>query len=213
MVLSRERGKPGPSIEIDFTSYKIRPIERRSRCHWTIAERQVCGRHVVEQFAKVRALLGQRFDASLDTAFVDEFAKQRDQLGAHAIPEVLRRCVTGIFTPCFRARLEKRDEFAFRERQKRATENALSRTHAGDARYVTPAKEFQQRRLGLVISVMTLERDIRFERFEEFNCRISTPLSRVGLKIGWCEGLLGDANVKLDVESRAQRLDEDGVVG
>jgi hypothetical protein len=213
LVLSRKRGKPGPKIEINFTSHEIRPIERRIRSHWTIAVRQVCGRHFVKQFAKVRALLSQRFDARLNTAFVDEFAEQRDQLGAHAIPEVLRRCVTGIFTPCFRARLEKRDEFAFRERQKRATENALARTHAGDARYVTPAKEFQQRRLGLVISMMTLEHDIRFERLEEFNCRISTPLSRICLKIGWREGLLGDANVKLDVQSRAQRLDEDGVVG
>ena len=198
MVLSRERGKPGPNIEINLTSHEIRPIERRRRCHWPIAVRQVCGRHFVEQFAKVRALLGQRLDARRDTAFVDKFAKQRDQLCAHAIPEVLRRCITGIFTPCFRARLEKRDEFAFRERQKRATENALARTHAGDARNVTPTKEFQQRRLGLVISVMTLENDISFECFEEFNCCISTPLSRIGLKIGWREGLLGYANVKLD---------------
>ena len=40
--------------------------------------REVCGWHVVEQFAKVGTLNRQRFDSRLEAAFVDEFAKQRD---------------------------------------------------------------------------------------------------------------------------------------
>ena len=52
--------------------------------------REVRGRCVVEQFAKVGTLCRQRFDSRLETAFVDEFAKQRDQLGTYTISEIFR---------------------------------------------------------------------------------------------------------------------------
>ena len=78
---------------------------------------------------------------------------------------------------------------------------------------MTPANEFQQNRLGLVVGVMTLQRDVRAERLQKSNSFITAPLSRLCLKIRQREGLLGSANVKLDVESRTQRLDKHGVFG
>ena len=78
---------------------------------------------------------------------------------------------------------------------------------------MTPAKEFQQNRLGLVVGVMTLKRNVRAERLQKINSFITAPLSRLRLKVRLCEGLLRCANVKLDVQSRTQRLDKCGVFG